>query len=62
MTEAARKLLQSLDLLSEAERHEVFREILRRAGLGQYEAPSDEDLVAAADELFLELDRSESRE
>jgi hypothetical protein len=62
MTEAAKKLLDTLDSLSEPERHQVFREILRRAALTEHETPSDDDLVAAADEVFLGLDGSENQE
>ena len=61
-TDTARKLLATLDALPESERHEVFREVLRRAALSEHEAPSDDDLVAAADELFLALDREEKVE
>jgi hypothetical protein len=59
MTEAARKRLDALDSLPEADRREIVREILRRAALGEHESPGDDDLVAAADETFLELDRRE---
>jgi len=59
MTEAARKLLDTLDSLPDADRREVVREILRRAALEEHESPSDDDLVAAADEVFLDLDRRE---
>jgi hypothetical protein len=54
VTTAVQALLDSFDALPERERHEVAVELLRRV------APSaelpDEALVAAADEVFLELD------
>ena len=62
MSEAARKLLHTLDSLPEADRREVIREVLRRVALAPHESPSDEDLLAAADEVFLDLDRGESEE
>ena len=62
MTEAARKLLDALDSLPESERRQVVVEILRRAALGDHDAPDDAELAAAADEVFGELDRRESGE
>ena len=35
LTDTVRKLLDTIDLLPEAERHEVFREILQRAALSE---------------------------
>ena len=55
MTEAAKKLLDTFDSLPEAARRDVLLEILRRAALAEHESPSDDDLVAAADEVFLDL-------
>lgn len=60
MTDAARKILDSLDALPEADRREVLREILRRVALIEHGALSDEDLVAAADEVLLHLERGEN--
>lgn len=62
MSEAAKKLLHTLDSLPEADRREVIRELLRRVALAPHESPRDEDLVAAADEVFLDLDRGENEE
>lgn len=61
MTEAARKLLDTFDALQEADRQEVLREILRRAALAHHGAPSDTELIAAADGMFLDLDRRETQ-
>ena len=33
LTDTGKKLLATLDTLPEAERHEIFREVLRRAAL-----------------------------
>lgn len=57
LTDSARRLLDTLDRLPEVERHEVFREVLRRAALSEHESPSDDALVVAAEEVFLSLDR-----
>lgn len=60
MTETAKKLLDVFDSLPSAERQEVLRELLRRAAFSEHEIPDDDDLTAAADEIFLEYDRRES--
>ena len=59
LTDTAKRLLDMLDTLPEIERHEVFREVLRRAALSEHESPSDDDLVAAAEKVFLSLDCGE---
>ena len=60
MTAAVRKLIDSFDALSEAERHEATVELLRRAAHSTPAELPDEALVAAADELFRELDEQEA--
>lgn len=60
MTETARRVLNALDSLPEAERHEVVCEILRRTALADYGPLDDTDLVALASDVLLELDRDES--
>ena len=59
MTETARELADQFDSLSEAERQEVLVEMLRRATAGGHDLPDDVDLLAAADEVFRELDQHE---
>lgn len=59
MTETAKKLLDTFDALAEPDRQEVAREILRRAALAEHGPPEDAELLALADEVFLELDRGE---
>lgn len=61
MTEAAKKLLEAFDSLSQPERQELPRELLRRAASSEHGLPDDADLVAAADEVFLDLDRRENQ-
>jgi hypothetical protein len=60
MSEGAKGVLAAFEELSPAEREEVVIELLRRAALGPHDAPGDEDLVRAADEVFRQLDRGET--
>jgi len=59
MTQAAKKLLEEFDALQERDRAEVLAELLRRIALAPHDLPDHDDLVAAADQLFVELDRRE---
>jgi hypothetical protein len=59
MTQAAKKLLEELDALPEEDWAEVLAELLRRAALAPHALPDPDDLVSAADQIFLELDRRE---
>jgi len=59
MTQAAKKLLEEFDALRDADRAEVLNELLRRLALAPHDLPNAEDLTAAADRLFVELDRRE---
>jgi len=62
MGDAARHLLQSFEALSETERREVLEELLRRAAELPYSFPSDDELVHAADQVFLDFDHREAKE
>ncbi len=62
MTQGARRLIEEFDALSEQERSEVLAELARRVALSPHDLPRDEDLLAAADRLFVELDQRESTE
>ena len=59
MTQAAKKLLEEFDALQEGDRAEVLAELLRRLALGPHDLPDPDDLAAAADQVFVELDRRE---
>ena len=59
MTQAAKKLLEEFDALQDADRAEVLAELLRRVALAPHDLPDVDDLTAAADRLFVELDRRE---
>ena len=59
MTHAAKKLLEEFEALPDDVRSEVVAELVRRVAFSAHDLPADIDLVAAADHLFLELDRRE---
>jgi hypothetical protein len=59
MTHAAQKLVEEFEALPDDARSEVVAELVRRVASLPHDLPSDTDLVAAADQLFLELDRRE---
>ena len=52
-------ILQSFDLLPDSQKREVVSEIVRRSLQLDWPLLSDDDLVSAADDLFLQLDRNE---
>ena len=60
MTTTTQHLLDSFDLLSEAEKQIVLCELLRRVRDVDLPPLADEDLVANAEALFLDLDRREA--
>jgi hypothetical protein len=60
MPQNAKTVLDAFDSLPADERERVMVELIRRAARRDHEAPSDEELIAAADRVFLELDRRES--
>lgn len=62
MTQAAKKLLDEFDALPDRDRSELVAELVRRVALAPHDLPHDDDLVAAADCLFVELDRHEPSE
>ena len=62
MTKATQKLLDEFEALSDADRSELVAELARRVALAPHDLPQDDDLVAAADRLFTELDRRERPE
>jgi hypothetical protein len=58
MTQAAKKLLEEFDALQDVDRAEGLAELLRRVAMAPHDLPDPNDLTAAADQLFLELDAS----
>ena len=59
MTKAAQDFLRSFKALQPADQHDVLVQLLREPIEARYEAPSDDELVVAADLVFLEYDRAE---
>ena len=57
MTTQVREILASFDRLREDDKREVVTEFLRRSVTTDALPLSDEELVAAADDLFSQLDR-----
>ncbi len=59
MTRATQKLLEEFETLPNDDRAELVAELLRGTAFAPHEPPSGDDLVAAADRLFVDLDRYE---
>ena len=59
MTDSTNQLLSAFDALNPGERHEVFVALLRRVLNEASPEATDDDLVGAAEELFLQLDAAE---
>ena len=59
MTQTTKKLLEQIEALPDQERSELVAELARRVALDPHDGPSNEDLVSAADRLFIELDNHE---
>ena len=62
MTQATKKLIEEFEALPDRDRSEVVAELARRVALAPHDLPEDDDLVAAADRLFTELDQREPSE
>jgi hypothetical protein len=62
VTQAAKKLLEEFEALPEPDRSELVAELARRVALSTHDGPEDEDHLAAADRLFVELDQREQSE
>ena len=59
MTNAAQDFLRSFKALPPTDQHEVLVQLLREPIEASYETPSDDELAAAADFVFLEYDKAE---
>ncbi len=62
MSSGVQQLLNWFDALSDAEKHEAATEVLRRVLRSAPAELPEESLVAAAEELFLDLDAREARD
>jgi hypothetical protein len=54
------QILQSFEHLSEEDKRQILRELLRRSVTLDAPPLSEEQLVRAAEDLFLQVDRSEA--
>ena len=59
MTKVAQDFLRSFKALPPSDQHDVLVQLLREPIEATYEALSDDQLIAAADLVFLEYDRAE---
>jgi hypothetical protein len=60
MSKAAQQLLQSFNALPKPDQHEVLVKLLRMPIEAEYTAPSEDELRHAANQVFLEMDKSET--
>ena len=61
MTKSVEQLLQSFEQLPDAEKRELACEIIKRSLTLDLPELSDETLLLAADQLFQQLDKEESK-
>lgn len=59
MTRASQQILGEIAALPDEERSELVIELARRVAFTPHDAPSDEDLISAAEQVFSDLDRRE---
>ena len=62
MNTETQSILKSINRLPEPEKRELAAEIIRLTANFDFPPLTDEDLVATADELFLDLDRAEVKD
>jgi len=60
VTTRVQQILQSFEHLSEEDKRQILRELLRRSVTLDAPPLSEEQLVRAAEDLFLQVDRSEA--
>lgn len=59
MTKTAQDFLRSFGALPRSDQHDVLVQLLRLPIEAEYGAPGDDELVLAAEEVFVELDQAE---
>ena len=62
MSTSTQELLESFDRLPDAEKREVWSQIMRRSMAFDFPSMADEDLLFNAEQVFLELDRRETED
>jgi hypothetical protein len=60
VTAEAKHLIEDFEKLSDLEKREVLSELLHAAQLLEYPATTEDELVSAANEVFLEYDSREA--
>jgi len=60
MSRAAAEVIAAFEGLPPTDREEVVSELLRRVAQSAHQAPSDEELTTAADQVFQAIDRAET--
>jgi hypothetical protein len=60
MSRAAAEVIAAFEGLPATDREAVVSELLRRVAQSEHQAPSDQELTAAADQIFQALDRAET--
>jgi hypothetical protein len=60
MSEVAKRFLMSFQALSKTDQHDVLVNLLRLPIEARYEPASDDELINAAEAVFLELEKAES--
>ena len=59
MTRATQQILADIEELPESERSALVAELARRVAATPHDLPNEPDLIAVADQVFVELDRRE---
>lgn len=59
MTEAAQRFLRSFKALPQPDQHDVLVSLLRLPIEAEYSAPADDELIYAAEQVFLDLEKTE---
>lgn len=62
MTAQGKHIIEEFEALPDAAKREVLAELIRTARFVDYPPGSDDELLSAADELFIEYDRREAAE
>lgn len=60
MSSRAEAIITALDELPASERESVVAELLRRVAMSEHAAPTDHELLVAADQVFQALDWREN--
>ena len=59
MSEATQRFLRSFKALPQPDQHDVLVSLLRLPIEAEYSTPADDELIHAADQVFLELEKAE---